>query len=609
MRSRRLLGIGGAVAAATALIVSGLLVAMAGAASPPPAFVQQVSVHSSSVASVKLTPAASVTAGNRLVVEVGVWSDGRRDRLDRDRHGRQHLHRGAALHGLRRHRDERLDRADHRRRRHQADHHGHADRQGRHRGRGVGVLRPVDRRRCRGGRSGHASPGPRRGRRPSPPAPRRRRPRATSWPSASTSTPASATRSTAGSGYTAAHRTSPAPNMEPAGRGPGAPRHGRHPNATAGAGAKRLADGHRRAPGRRPGRRRRFPARRPAWSATAGDGRATVTWTAPTDGGSPITSYTVTPYIGSTAQTPATVNGPAPPTSATITGLTNGTTYTFTVSATNAVGTGPASAPSNAVTPAASAGGQWWPLLTWPMRRDPLDPDQQRQAPAIRRLAAARADPGVGPEHAARSRPQTAPDSIFCSGMAQLPDGRMLVIGGYGGLSPATSGSSTRTSSTPRPTPGPEWPTCTPPRWYPDLTELADGRYVAISGNSTDASTWADTPEVYDPATNTWTLLTGRVHLAGPRGGVPVLLPGAERQGLHHRPVRGQVLRARRRQPDLDPGRRFERCRQRLVGDVPAGQDPLQRRRREPRHAARRRSDDGRDRPQRADPTGSRPRR
>ena len=37
------------------------------------------------------------------------------------------------------------------------------------------------------------------------------------------------------------------------------------------------------------------------------------------------------------------------------------------------------------------------------------------------------------------------------------------------------------------------------PRWYPDLTELPDGRYVAISGNSTNASTWADTPEVYDP--------------------------------------------------------------------------------------------------------------
>jgi hypothetical protein len=86
-------------------------------------------------------------------------------------------------------------------------------------------------------------------------------------------------------------------------------------------------------------------------SATAGNGSANVTWTAPSAGGSPITSYTVTPFIGSTAQTPVAVTGSPPATSATVTGLTNGTAYTFTVSATNAIGNGPASAASNAVTP------------------------------------------------------------------------------------------------------------------------------------------------------------------------------------------------------------------------------------------------------------------
>ena len=86
--------------------------------------------------------------------------------------------------------------------------------------------------------------------------------------------------------------------------------------------------------------------------ASAGDRTAAVAWTAPADGGSTITSYTVTPYVSGVAQTPTTVAGNPPASSAAVTGLTNGTTYTFTVTATNAVGTGPASAPSNAVTPA-----------------------------------------------------------------------------------------------------------------------------------------------------------------------------------------------------------------------------------------------------------------
>ena len=90
-------------------------------------------------------------------------------------------------------------------------------------------------------------------------------------------------------------------------------------------------------------------------TATAGTGSVTVSWAAPSDGGSTITSYTVTPYIGSTAGTPTTVSGNPAPTTATVTGLTNGTTYTFTVSATNSVGPGAASGASNLAAPEASA--------------------------------------------------------------------------------------------------------------------------------------------------------------------------------------------------------------------------------------------------------------
>jgi uncharacterized protein (TIGR02145 family) len=80
-------------------------------------------------------------------------------------------------------------------------------------------------------------------------------------------------------------------------------------------------------------------------TATAGNAQATVTFTAPgSNGGSVITGYTVTSSSGG-----FTATGSVSP--ITVTGLTNGTAYTFTVTATNANGTGPASSASNPVTP------------------------------------------------------------------------------------------------------------------------------------------------------------------------------------------------------------------------------------------------------------------
>ncbi|MEA2534508.1 MAG: large repetitive protein [Actinomycetota bacterium] len=90
--------------------------------------------------------------------------------------------------------------------------------------------------------------------------------------------------------------------------------------------------------------------------ATGGVASATISWTAAADGGSPITSYTITPYVGTAAQVPTTITGSPPTTTATV-ALTNGTSYTFTVSAANGVGAGPASAQSNAVMPAATVPG------------------------------------------------------------------------------------------------------------------------------------------------------------------------------------------------------------------------------------------------------------
>jgi hypothetical protein len=84
-------------------------------------------------------------------------------------------------------------------------------------------------------------------------------------------------------------------------------------------------------------------------TATAGNGHATVSWTAPSsNGGTAITAYSVTSSPGGII---ASTSGAM---TVAVTGLTNGTAYTFTLMATNAAGTGPASPASNSVTPVAT---------------------------------------------------------------------------------------------------------------------------------------------------------------------------------------------------------------------------------------------------------------
>ncbi|MBO2554586.1 tandem-95 repeat protein [Shewanella algae] len=83
-------------------------------------------------------------------------------------------------------------------------------------------------------------------------------------------------------------------------------------------------------------------------SAVASDASATVSFSAPAStGGAAISSYTVTSSPGG-----LTANGAGSP--LTVSGLSNGTDYSFIVSASNTAGTGPASSPSNIVTPKAN---------------------------------------------------------------------------------------------------------------------------------------------------------------------------------------------------------------------------------------------------------------
>jgi Fibronectin type III domain len=75
-------------------------------------------------------------------------------------------------------------------------------------------------------------------------------------------------------------------------------------------------------------------------------GVAAVSWSAPSDGGSPITSYRVTATPGGAVTTVA-----APSTSTVFGNLQNGTGYTFSVQAQNAVGLGAPSGPTGPAVP------------------------------------------------------------------------------------------------------------------------------------------------------------------------------------------------------------------------------------------------------------------
>ncbi len=83
--------------------------------------------------------------------------------------------------------------------------------------------------------------------------------------------------------------------------------------------------------------------------AVAGDGQANVAFSPPSANGAPISKYTVTASSGG-----ASATGTGSP--ITVTGLTDGIGYTFTVTATNSVGTGAPSSASNLVIPVGPPG-------------------------------------------------------------------------------------------------------------------------------------------------------------------------------------------------------------------------------------------------------------
>ena len=130
-------------------------------------------------------------------------------------------------------------------------------------------------------------------------------------------------------------------------------------------------------------------------TGSAGDGQVSLSWSAPaSNGGSPITGYTATASPGGATCSVAT-------TSCVVSGLTNGTSYTFTVKATNAVGDSVASSASAAVTPLA-------PPPQPPPAPDPAPVPEPSASSALTPTPTPTASPSVEPTPTPSATPTVA---------------------------------------------------------------------------------------------------------------------------------------------------------------------------------------------------------
>lgn len=95
---------------------------------------------------------------------------------------------------------------------------------------------------------------------------------------------------------------------------------------------------------------------------------------------------------------------------------------------------------------------------------------------------------------------------LFCSGHSAMADGRILVAGGHGGIEAGTADVNIFDPI------NLTWTLASRmayKRWYPTTTALPDGRILATTGAASTVTDYVTIPEVYDPATNVWTRLTG----------------------------------------------------------------------------------------------------
>jgi galactose oxidase len=91
---------------------------------------------------------------------------------------------------------------------------------------------------------------------------------------------------------------------------------------------------------------------------------------------------------------------------------------------------------------------------------------------------------------------------MFCPGMSSLPDGRLVVTGGSNADRTSIYDPNTNTFAA--------GPNMKVPRGYQSQTTLSNGKIFTIGG-SWSGGRGNKTGEIFDPAANTWTLLSGAV--------------------------------------------------------------------------------------------------
>ena len=98
-------------------------------------------------------------------------------------------------------------------------------------------------------------------------------------------------------------------------------------------------------------------------------------------------------------------------------------------------------------------------------------------------------------------------ENLFCSGHASLADGRILLVGGYGGDN-THIGIANAEMFDPANRTFTSVPSMSYKRWYPTATTLGDGTILVTAGWQTTEHSNAGIPEIYDPIANSWTKLT-----------------------------------------------------------------------------------------------------